>query len=50
MNKKISEILNDALNSINKSNIGDKVTAGRIVPVPSNSLKPPVIIKPKEKK
>jgi len=50
MDKKISKILSDTLKSINKSNIGDKVTAGRVVPVPSNTLKPIVITKPKEEK
>ena len=47
MYKKINKIL-DSLNSIDKSNIGDKVTAGRVVPVPSNTLKPIVIAKPKK--
>lgn len=49
MDKKISKILIDTLKSINKSDIGDKVTAGRIVPVPSNTLAPKIVIKPKEK-
>lgn len=49
MDEKINKIL-DSLNSIDKSNIGNKVILGRVVPTPSNLLKPPVIVMPKEKK
>ncbi|WP_187775456.1 hypothetical protein [Flavobacterium johnsoniae] len=48
-NNELKKIL-DKLNSSEKSNIGDKITAGRIVPRPSNTLKPTIIIKPKEEK
>lgn len=48
MDKKTSKILKDTLKSLSESNIGDKITAGRPVPSPSNTLKP--IVKPKEKK
>lgn len=48
MDKKISKVLSDTLKSLNKSNIGDQITAGRIVPPPSNTLKPVIIVKPKE--
>lgn len=48
-NNKLKKIL-DTLNSSDKSNIGDKITLGRPVPTPLNTLKPPILTKPKEKK
>ncbi len=51
MDKKINSLLNDALKQVdNIEPLGTKVTAGRIVPTPSNSLKPKIIVKPDEKK
>lgn len=51
MDKKINRLLNDALKKVdNIEQLGTKVTAGRVVPTPSNSLKPKIVIKPKDKK
>ncbi len=51
MDKKINKLLNEVLKKVDKiEQLGTKVTGGRIVPTPSNSLKPKVIIKPKDKK
>lgn len=51
MEKKINSLLYDALKTLeNIEHLGTKITAGRVVPTPSNSLKPKVEIKPKEKK
>jgi hypothetical protein len=51
MDKKINNLLNEVLKKVdNIEQLGIKVTAGRVVPIPSNSLKPKVVIKPKEKK
>jgi hypothetical protein len=51
MDKKINSLLNEVLKKVdNIEKIGTKVTAGRIVPTPSNSLKPKIFVKPKDKK
>lgn len=51
MDKKINSLLNEVLKKVdNIEQMGTKVTAGRVVPIPSNSLKPKVVIKPKDKK
>lgn len=48
MEKKINGLLNDALKKVeNIEHLGTKITAGRVVPTPSNSLKPKIVIKPK---
>lgn len=51
MDKKTNNLLNEVLKKVdNIEQLGTKVTAGRVVPTPSNSLKPKVEIKPKDKK
>ena len=53
MNEEIKKKLEEAMNSVKKiESLGSKVTAGRNVPTPSNSLKPKVVIvtKPEDKK
>ena len=51
MDKKINKLLNDVLKEVGKiEREGLKTTAGRIVPTPSNTLKPKIVIKPKDKK
>nr|WP_315173930.1 hypothetical protein [uncultured Flavobacterium sp.] len=48
MEKKINNLLNDALKKVdNIGHLGTKITAGRVVPTPSNSLKPKIVVKPK---
>ncbi|SEA94970.1 hypothetical protein SAMN05443667_1137 [Flavobacterium gillisiae] len=48
MEKKINSLLNDASKKVeNIEHLGAKITAGRVVPTPSNSLKPKIIVKPK---
>jgi len=49
MNEKINKILKDSIESLQKPNIGDKATAGRTIQAPASTLKPTIIIKPKEK-
>ncbi|WP_155960784.1 hypothetical protein [Flavobacterium daejeonense] len=51
MDKKINKLLNDVLKEVEKiDQSGVNIIAGRIVPTPSNKLKPKVVIKPKDKK
>jgi hypothetical protein len=53
MNEEIKKKLEEAISSVKKiENLGSKVTAGRSVPTPSNSLKPKIVIiaKPEDKK
>ena len=51
MEKKINKFINDVIKSIdNIEQSGADIRSGRIVPTPSNSLKPKIIIKPKDKK
>lgn len=48
MDKKINKLLNDVLKKVdNIEQLGTKITAGRVVPTPSNSLKPKIVVKPK---
>jgi hypothetical protein len=49
--KKILLDLVDKLKSEkNINNLEHKVTAGRAIPTPSNTLKPKIVIKPKDEK
>jgi hypothetical protein len=51
MDKKINRLLNEVIKKIdNIEQSGADTRAGRIVPPPSNSLKPKIIVKPKDKK
>jgi hypothetical protein len=48
MEKKINSLLNDVLKKVEDiEHLGTKITAGRVVPTPSNSLKPKIVVKPK---
>ncbi|MDL2142771.1 MULTISPECIES: hypothetical protein [Flavobacterium] len=47
--KKVADILKETIEKLNK-NVQTGAVAGRIVPVPTSSLKPKVIVKPEDKK
>lgn len=49
MDKKINRLLNEVLKKVDHTEqLGIKVTAGRVIPIPSNSLKPKIVVKPKK--
>jgi hypothetical protein len=51
LDKKTINLLKETIEKLDKTeNIGGKITAGRTAPTPQFSLKPKVIVKPKNEK